>query len=297
MTTRRRFLMITAAVAVSGPARAASPYVWKGVAMGSAATIRLTHPDAAALTSRAAAEIDRLEDIFSLYRPDSALSRLNATGRLDSPPFEMLECLTIADHVHAATSGLFDPTVQRLWQMQAEAAVANRLPTPAERSSALALTGWQHLHMTESRISVPPGMAVTLNGIAQGFVADRVAAFLQGEGIDDILIDTGELRAVGGRPWHVHLPQGRALPLAGRALATSAPRGTVLDAAGQVGHILHPATGEQAPPVWQSVSISAPTAALADALSTAACLMPDRATIARATDRLPSTRIEAASPV
>src|SRR5574343_1705079 len=134
MTTRRRFLMIAAAAMATGSAaRAATPYVWQGAALGARATIRLTHPQAEAITARASAEISRLESIFSLYRADSALSVLNAQGRLDAPPFQLLECLTLSGSVHSATGGLFDPTVQRLWQAPAEAAVAGRSLSGTER--------------------------------------------------------------------------------------------------------------------------------------------------------------------
>lgn len=303
MTTRRRFLMIAAAAMATGTAaRAAAPYVWQGSALGARATIRLTHPQAAEITARAAAEIERLEQVFSLYRADTALARLNAQSRLEAPPFELLECLSLSGSVHHATGGLFDPTVQRLWQAHAEAATAGRGLTASERQTALALTGWEGVSLNDSAITLRPQMALTLNGIAQGYIADRVAALLTAEGLTDILIDTGELRALGGQPqggdWPVTLaPEGRKLGLANRALATSAPLGTVFDAAGKVGHILNPATGEPAPAVWQAVSVSAPSAGLADALSTAACLMPDRATIESALSRFPQTRLEAALPV
>lgn len=287
MLNRRRFLMISAALAAAPVAAQAEPiYVWRGMAMGSAAQIRLAHPDAQAITSRAVAEIARLEGIFSLYRADSALSQLNAAGVLDAPPFELLECLTLAGSVHHASDGRFDPTVQRLWQMQAEAAVAGQSPDPAALRDALALTGWQGVTLDPYRITLRAGMALTLNGIAQGYVADRVAALLREQGLDNMLIDTGEMRALGGQPdggdWPVTLAaSGQRITLRDRALATSAPFGTVLDAAGKVGHILNPRTGLSAPVAWQGVSVAAPTAALADALSTAACLCSDRAEMAR----------------
>lgn len=302
MTTRRRFLMIAAAAMATGTAARAAPFVWQGAALGARATIRLTHPKAAEITARAAAEIERLEQVLSLYRANSALSQLNTRSRLDAPPFELLECLTLSASVHHATGGLFDPTVQRLWQAHAEAAVAGRDLTEADRQAALSLTGWQGVTLDESAITLRPQMALTLNGIAQGYIADRIAALLEAEGLTDILIDTGEFRALGQNPaggdWPVTLaPEGRRIDLADRALATSAPLGTVFDAAGKVGHILNPATGEPAPAVWQAVSVSAPSAALADALSTAACLMPDRAAIDAALSRFPRTRLEAALPV
>lgn len=278
MTTRRRFLAISAAAfALPNVARAQPVYTWSGIALGAGATIRLAHPDAAAITARAATEISRLEDIFSLYRADSALSRLNRDGKLAEPPFELLECLSIAGAVHRATEGRFDPTVQPLWAAYAEAAAQGRMPDDSVLAQALALTGWAGVTFDAAEITLRPGMALTLNGIAQGYVADRVADLLAAEGLTDILIDTGEFRALGGQPeggaWPVKLAQGGEVALVSRALATSSPLGTQFDAAGTLGHILDPRTGRTAAPRWNGITISSGSAALADALSTAACLM------------------------
>ena len=99
---RRRFLAVTAAAgAFAGRARAqpAPLYVWEGTALGARASLRLSHPDrgaAQALIARCLLEIERLERAFSLYRPDSALVRLNRDGALDAPPFDLLRVLTDA---------------------------------------------------------------------------------------------------------------------------------------------------------------------------------------------------------
>lgn len=300
MLSRRRFLAVSAACCLPGAARAQDLYTATGQAIGARVTLRLSHPDAPAIAARAMAEIARLEDVFSLYRTGSALMRLNAAGVLEDPPFEMLECLTLAGAVHKASAGLFDPTVQPLWSLYAETAVQGRLPTDAERKAALALTGWQRLRIGADRIAMDPGMALTLNGIAQGYIADRVAALLEAEGLGDILIDTGEFRALGGDPrggdWPVKLAQGGQVALRSRALATSSPLGTTFDADGRMGHILDPRTGKPAVPVWQAVSISAPSAALADALSTAACLMEVKAEVETLCEGFTETRPESLTP-
>ncbi|RDD73084.1 FAD:protein FMN transferase [Paracoccus versutus] len=297
--SRRRFLTITAAVALAPAALRAQPgRHWVGQALGARASIRIDHPEAEAITARCLAEIDRLEGILSLYRPDSALSRLNREAALEAPPFELLECLSLAGTVHRASGGLFDPTVQPLWSLWAEAALAGRRPTADERRAALARTGWDRVRLDAARITLEPGMALTLNGIGQGYVADRVAALLEAEGLGDILIDTGELRALGSRPdgtdWPVRLAEGGAVGLRGRALATSAPLGTSFDQAGRDGHILDPRSGAPARPAWRAVSISAPGAGLADALSTAACLAGDRQEILALLARFDGARLEAA---
>jgi thiamine biosynthesis lipoprotein len=301
MLTRRRFLTVSAAtVALAPMARAgeAQVYRWTGAALGARTTIRLAHPDAPAIAGRAAAEIRRQEAIFSLYRTDSTLMRLNAAGRIDAPPPELLECLTLAGAVHRATGGLFDPTVQPLWALWAERAAAGGRPAASELAKTRALGGWSNLRLESDSVTLGPGMALTLNGIAQGYIADRIAVLLEAEGLTDILIDTGEMRAIGGHPdggaWPVKLAEGGEVPLRARALATSAPLGTVFDAAGRMGHILNPATGEPAAPVWRAVSVSAPSAALADALSTAACLIPTRAGIDVAVAGFTAARRESA---
>lgn len=278
--SRRRFLTISAASAVwAGRGHATPVHRWQGAALGARASITLSHPEAARITEAARAEIERLEQIFSLYRRSSALSQLNATGHLDAPPFELLDCLTQAAAAHRATGGLFDPSVQPLWALYARSHSAGRPPAEAEISAAMSYGGWADLRYDAGAITLRPGMALTLNGIAQGYIADRIARLLRAEGLSDVLIDTGELRALGGHPeggdWPVTLDNAERplIGLRGRALASSAPLGTVFDQGGTAGHILDPRTGKPARPIWRLVTVSAGSAAMADALSTAMCLM------------------------
>lgn len=298
---RRRFLAISAAAigaAAPGVSTAKARQVWTGVALGARASIRLDHPEAEAIAARAAAEISRLERVFSLHDSTSALHRLNAAARLDAPPPELLECLSLAAAVHRASGGLFDPSVQPLWALWAERVSAGARPMAEDLAAARALGTWADLQLDAGQITLRPGMGLTLNGIAQGYIADRVADLLAAEGLTDILIDTGEHRALGEMPgggdWPVTLAQGGEVALRARALATSAPLGTVFDAGGVLGHILDPRTGQPAAPVWQAVSISAPSAALADALSTAACLTADRAALETMLAAFPDARCESA---
>jgi thiamine biosynthesis lipoprotein len=294
---RRRFLAITAgaaAFAAAGSAGAA-PYRWHGIALGAPASITLDHPEAPRLAAAAEAEIQRLERIFSLYRSDSALMRLNATGRLAEPPPELLELLGLCAAIHAATEGVFDPTIQPLWTLFAACYAQGAAPDLASIAAARARVGWRNVSYGTDEVGfVRPGMALSLNGIAQGYIADRVAALLAAEGVSETLIDAGEIRTLGGRPdggpWRIGLAGAPApLPLRDRALATSAPQGTVFDADGRIGHIFDPRTGRPGG-LWQSVTVTAPHAAVADALSTAFCLM-DRAMIARALGAQPDAQL------
>ena len=127
MATRRRFLAIAASsAAVAGlpalSAAAGDPAIstWRGTALGALTSMTLVHPDrghARATIARCVDEIERLEAIFSLYRPDSALVRLNDTGHLDDPPGELVELLSFALALARRSGGAFDPTVQPLWML------------------------------------------------------------------------------------------------------------------------------------------------------------------------------------
>ncbi len=292
--SRRRFLTISAAcAALPTVARAAPVAQWHGTALGAPASLQLVglnDRQAAPIIAALEAELDRLENIFSLYRPESQLIRLNRDGVLPTPAPELLQVLALCAALHDATGGAFDPTVQPLWM-----ALATGAPE-AEVERARALVGWQGVSASAEVIRLPhPGRsALTLNGIAQGAVTDRIAALLRAQGLTDVLVDMGEIAAIGGRAdgsdWRVGLagPEGVTghIQLRDRAVATSAPEATLL--AGSYGHIL----GPQGQPVrHRAVSVSAPDAALADGLSTALCLLPaDR--IAPTLQRFPEARLE-----
>ena len=292
-TTRRRFLTIAAACALAPVgARTMPVHVETAVALGARVTLRLEHPDAPALAAAALAEIRRLESVFSLYDPASALVRLNEAGHLAAPPFELLDCLTLAGAVHRASGGVFDPTVQPLWLAEATATARGTALSAVERAAAHARIGWRRVALAPQAITLGKGQAVTLNGIAQGYIADRVAALLASRGLTRALIDTGEMVALPDGSWPVGLPDGARLPLSGRALATSAPLGMTFGADGRRSHILDPRTGAPVAARWRSASISAPLAALADALSTAACLMGNPEAIVALCAAFPGARVE-----
>jgi thiamine biosynthesis lipoprotein len=240
------------------------------------------------MLARCVAEIERLESIFSLYRSDSALSRLNAAGVLDDPPPELLELLSFGLSLARASEGAFDPTVQPLMRLSFEhisrPGAASAGPSPAAIAQARRRVGFADVAVDPARIRlVRAGAGITLNGVAQGFVTDRVTDLLLANGFDDVLVDLGEGRALGKRPdgrsWRAGVadPAEPArtlfeLPLGnGRgqhpALATSGGYGTRFGPDPLVHHLLDPRTGRSANH-YASVSVAAPRATLADGLST-----------------------------
>ncbi len=287
--TRRRFLSIAASAATClafgvNSSNAAAMTSWKGIALGAGASLRLSgmhSEDAERVIAGCLAELSRLEDIFSLYRTDSALSRLNRDGVLQNPPAEMLELLGLCGAINAETQGKFDPTVQPIWEYHAARAVKRVNGNDRNIHQVLKRTGWKRVAYGPSEIRfLRGGMAITLNGIAQGYISDRICAFLRDRGFNHALVDMGEISAIGakenGEPWRVGIADpvdgsiAATLEIKDRAVATSSPIGTLLRPG--VGHVFDPHTA-YAGTQWRHVTVTAPRAALADGYSTAFCLM------------------------
>ena len=297
--SRRRFVRISAAAAGLGllpsalAARAdAAPATWRGTMLGAVATMEIHHEDrreAERLISLASAEARRLERLFSIYLKDSALVALNRTGILADPAAEMVDLLTVAQHYSKLTHGSFDVTVQPLWDLYAGHFARERAdpagPAPAAIQAALACVGFGRLSVGRDRIAMPRGTAVTLNGIAQGYITDKVVELLQAQGIAHSLVDMGETRAIGsrpdGRPWEIGVADPEALdrteavlPVVDRAVSTSGAYGFRFDPDGRFNHLFDPKTG-RCSARYRSVTTVSRSATAADALSTAFSLMPE----------------------
>jgi thiamine biosynthesis lipoprotein len=295
--SRRRFIRISVATAglaiapIGAPAKVGSSLVtWHGTMLGAVATMQVHHEDqneAQRLISLACAEARRLERLFSLYLPDSALVELNRTSILLSPAAEFVELVAISQHYAALTNGMFDPTVQPLWDLYANHfSQANADPTGPPQSviqAALAHVGFDRLTVSRDRVAMPRGTAVTLNGIAQGYVTDKIVDLLRSQGVVHSLVDMGETRAIGsrpdGQPWVVGIADpdivGRtatAIPIVDRAVSTSGAYGFRFDADGRFNHLFDPKTGSCASG-YRSVTTVSANATAADAFSTAFSLM------------------------
>ena len=255
---RRRFLSISAACMLATPARA-QIHRWQGRALGAEVDITLHAPAEIAepALDRARGSLDAVMAQFDLFDPASTVSRLNRTGHLDAPDVMFRRLMQACTQVHAATGGLFDPTVQPLWR-----ALAEGQPPEAAR----ALIDWSRVRHSAASVTLGEGQALTFNGIAQGFATDLVAEALRDAGLERTLVNIGEFRGTGG-PWRLGISDPEigiigTRTLTSSAIATSSPKAVPL--AGH-GHILH----GHAKPRWSTVSVEAATATMADGFSTA----------------------------
>lgn len=296
MINRRRFISISAAsvgLGLCDLSYGASPELvsWQGAALGARAKIRLyTDNEAKAreIFVRCQAEIRRLENIFSLYVEKSAINQLNRAGYLDNPDIEFLDLMSRCLSCYQATDGAFDVTIQPLWKLYAEHFTRPGAdpagPTDDQIGTILTNVGSDKVILDPQRISFTrPGMAISLNGVAQGYITDRVTGILKDAGLTNILVHMGETYALGqhgdGRPWTAGILSPLkdhgiilTIPLDGQALATSGGYGSPFSDRVTLHHLLDPRSGRSANH-HGSVSVLAQDVTTADMLSTAFYVM------------------------
>ena len=253
----------------------------KSWALGSDVSITALHEDrrtAELAVADAFAELERIEEVMSLYRPHSQLCRLNRCGALDHPDPSLVEVLRAARAMSERSGGAFDATVQPLWQLYAEAKKAGRLPDATAIAAAQRLVDWRRVEISSECIRLQgEGTALTLNGIAQGYAADRVQAVLRARGVTHALLNTGEFGSLGrkadGTPWTVGIQHPRQpeayLALASledRFLSTSGDYATYFSDDFRHNHIFDPRTG-LSPVEFSSVTVLARTGMESDALT------------------------------
>jgi len=264
--------------------------------MGSYFEVRLPSntPGAVDLACRALDLIDALEAQLTVYRDDSEVSRLNAAAHLGPVEVEsgLFHLLEITAGLSPKTEGAYDVTAGPLSEAWGFVKGPRRVPDQATLAEARARTGWQHLRLDGQRQTVAfdrEGVRINLGSIGKGYAIDRAVAVIAAHWWPTSALVHGgrsSLYALGSPPgrlggrWEVALrnpyrpesPLG-TIRLRNRALGTSGSAFQQFEIDGQIyGHIIDPRTGEPARGP-ASVTVLAPTAALADALSTAFYLL------------------------
>jgi thiamine biosynthesis lipoprotein len=252
-----------------------------------------THPDPVAAATAALDLIDDLEDQMTVFRDHSEVSRLNATAAASPVVVEeqLFELFTRCAAWTRETEGAFDIATGALVKAWGFFRREGRVPDASERNEAMARCGFRHVILNPELRSVKfrrAGLELNLGAVGKGYALDRAARLLREEwGILSALLHGGgsSVYAIGHAPgdargWPVRLKHptapGRSLGtvhLRDRGLGTSAATFQFFEYKGQkLGHLLDPRTGWPASGT-ASASVTAPTAAEADAMSTAAFVL------------------------
>lgn len=263
--------------------------------MGTNIDVEIWHDDATrgnAAIDAVMAEMRRIDDLMSHYKPASELSQINAHA-FGAPVVvdpELFDLIKLATHFSEITEGAFDITYASVGYLYDYRKHVK--PTEAQIEAALPSVDWRNLLLDAQHHSVRfehKGMRIDLGGIAKGYAVDRGIAILQARGVQHAVVTAGgDTRIIGdrfGRPWIVGIrhPDDKTkivtrIPLVDTAMSTSGDYERYFDENGvRYHHIIDPRTGHSASKV-RSATILGPTAVQTDGLSkTAFVLGPEKA--------------------
>ena len=309
MATLLRFIGLL--LTVSSLTHAAEPITVFGRAMGTTWSAKWIQENEAVdpvATHRELADLlERLERVFSTYRPESEVSGFNRITSTDWVPVsaELAEAAERARGISALTGGAFDATVEPLLQRWGFGPhpVPSRVPEEIELAALRSRVDWRRV---ETRSAPPalrktrPDVAVDFSSIAKGLAVDALSERLARLGCGNHLVAIGgDLCAAGPGPrgdgWPVAIEDplstwpalGRLLLLRNGALSTSGNHRNVRTIVGQrVGHVIDPRTGMPVTGPHLSASVVARTCAGSSALATALFVLGPEAgeTLARRED-------------
>jgi thiamine biosynthesis lipoprotein len=223
-----------------------------------------------------------LEMMLSRFQSNSQLSRLNRDGKLSNASLALIELLNHARQVSELSDGAFDITIKPLVDMYWQAAEDEKgLPTPEVIAETLKLVDYRQVEVMQDQVQLgKPGMAITLDGIAKGYIVDEGVAVLHERGFSNVLVEAGgDLLALGerrsGDAWQIGIASPRdtqpellaRISVHNNAVATSGDYMQAFSPDFSLHHIIDPHTGYSSS--WlASATVTSPTAVLADALAT-----------------------------
>ncbi len=238
------------------------------------------------------AEVDRQ---MSTWRADSDLSVFNRlpAGSCRVMPAAVLELVGFGEQLSADSGGAFDLTLEPLldlWGFGPQSR-GEGVPTAREIAEVRLRTGHHHLRIDDDQLCKDAAVQLDLNSIAAGFTVDRIAAYLESQGVHSYLLDvTGELKAAGRKPdgsaWRIAIEAPRddrqvaqkVLTLDGLGVSTSGDYRNYFERDGRrYSHTLDPQTGAPITHRLAAVTVVDPQTLHADGLSTLLMVMgPER---------------------
>jgi thiamine biosynthesis lipoprotein len=153
--------------------------------------------------------VDRLNDTFSDYDPNSELSQLSRrtdTGPMPAPvevSQDMWDLLGRCVEAAELSDGAFDITVGPLTRLQRQSRKVGKLPDPGKLKEALSDIGWRYIKLDREHHRVRlthAHMQLDVGGIAKGYTADQVLKLLSGRGITRALCGAAGDITVGDPP-------------------------------------------------------------------------------------------------
>ena len=227
--------------------------------------------------------IKQADDIFNLQNSDSEIVRLNKNKKLQNPSPYLIEVIKKSQILSEQTNGNFDITVQPLWNYYYSHFILNRksnFPDDKALKDIKKSINWQNVVIENNTVILKNNASITLNGIAQGWITDKVVEIINKNNIKNTLVDFGETFASGSyeskRPWNIEIQSSEGIStvvkLTNKAVATSSASGTMFEPTKKYNHIFNPKTGLSTGN-FNTVSVISNKAWLSDCIATSALLL------------------------
>ena len=258
--------------------------------MGTRIAVELWHEDARqaeAAIDAVMAEMHRIDELMSVYKPDSQVSMINrdaASGPVKVDP-ELAALVARALEFSELSGGAFDITYASVGYLYDYR--EHRHPSEAQIQAALPAISWRHVVVDSAASTVrftQPGVRIDLGGIAKGYAVDSAARILQSRGIHNATVSAGgDSRILGdrrGRPWIIGIRHPddpnrviARIPLEDAAISTSGDYERYFVEGGvRYHHIIDPHTGKS-PEGVRSVTVIGPDATLTEGLTKSVFVM------------------------
>lgn len=264
-----------------------SPLSRTELLLGTTVSISLFDHQDEAILNEAFEKVKTLENELSLNKDSTLLTELNASAGTKPYPVNdtLFDIVQKGYYYSELTDGSFDISIGPLVKLWSIGLPEARVPSPEEIQQVLPLINYQNIHLDDQAKTIyldTPGMQLDLGGIAKGYIADTLATFLKGKGVEHALIDLGgNIYALGtkvdGSLWKVGIQdpfENRNntigyITIANQSIVTSGIYERYLESDGtKYHHILDPSTGYPFDNDIAGVTIISDTSIDGDALST-----------------------------
>lgn len=211
----------------------------------------------------------------------------HAEGQPVTVSDDTIKLLEMALRVSELSDGAFDVTiapVTALWDFTGGTTV---LPDADAIAEAIELVDYTKVQIDGNQVTIPAGHMIDLGGIAKGYIADELSAFLREKGVQSAMLNLGgNVITIGTKPdgtaWRIGIqnPQGSrddsilAISVVDSTVVTSGNYERYFELDGvRYHHLLDPKTGYPANNGLASVTILTESSMYADALSTASFVL------------------------
>lgn len=244
-----------------------------------------------AAINKAFDEMRRIEGVFSVYKKDSEVSKINRLRRNERLLIsrEVMDLIEMAVEFSEKTEGVFDITVKPLVDLWNKAKISKKLPSDGEVKHALERTGYKFISLDRTRYTISfkkDGMGLDFGGMAKGYATDRAIRILKENGVKDALVNSGgDMYCLGRKTskdlWNVGIRHPRdkdkvflEIGLEDRAVDTSGDYEKFFTRGGRrYSHIIDMRTGYPVVNDVVSATIIAPYCTIADMLATTSLIL------------------------